>query len=132
MCYSIKVHAHNNDNNGDYVCLLGRILVVGRFRPVPPGPPWTVGEDDSSHNCLQKGRWKEVSLHFCAASFCLHVGSCSCRDVYLRDGTAEWLTWWKLWFAINTVSNASNPSYSIYLFILIGDMKNLTVFRKRA
>ncbi len=113
-------------------CLLGRILVEDRFRPAPPGPPWTAGEDDSSHNCLQKGRWKEVSMFFCAASFCLRVGSCSCSDVYLRCGVAEWPTQLKLCCAIVTVSSASHPSYSSYLFISFGHMKNLTVFRKKS
>ncbi len=113
-------------------CLLGRILVEDRFRPAPPGPPWTAGEDDSSHNCLQKGRWKEVSMFFCAASFCLRVGSCSCSDVYLRCGVAEWPTQLKLCCAIVTVSSASHSSYSSYLFISFGHMKNLTVFRKKS
>lgn len=111
-------------------CLLGRILGEDRFRPAPPGPPWTAGEDDSSHNCLQKGRWKEVSLFFCAASFCLHVGSCSCWDVYLR------------WDCRKTDSAKVVLCYSYsqqcivsqlqYLFISFGDMKNLTVFKKKS
>lgn len=59
-------------------CVLGHILVVDRFRPAPLGPLWTAGEDDSYHNCLRKGRWKEVCLFFCVAPFFRHVGSCSC------------------------------------------------------